>query len=316
MSRTFLLGLATASALAFGATPALAVDETKPAPCNGVLFSDPTGDGDRPPLVLGTGPNMDITGLFLNKRDGVTTVNLQVVNLDKSVPATALGGVDWIIYFSVGETNAYLRATTTGSEVAFEHGIDDPAQGLTPTGATPGAFFEGADGIVQMDLPETYADQEIKNIWATTAVNQIAVVAYGDAAPDGQEGPNVTPAACPGGAPVPGAPVPGATPGTGPTTLPIAFPASAGSAKKGNKARKLTFKVDAAQSISNLKLTLKKGKSTVATGALKSASGVKSVTLRLKGKKTKLKKGVYTLSASGVVDGKALKVTRSIRVAA
>lgn len=310
MTRTISLGLATVVALALGATPALAVDETKPTPCAGVLFTDPAGDQQRIPLAIGATSNMDITSVFVTKKADVTSLNIVVTNLDKSMPPTALGGVDWLIYFTVGETVAYLRASTNGTDVTYEHGIDDPTNGLTPGGATSGAFFEGPDGVIQMDLPETYADQELKNVYANSAVNQFAVVAYADSAPDGQEGPNVTPVSC-------DPPAPPAVPAAGgaksaPTSLPLSLPSSAGSAKKANKARKLKLKVKAKQAMSSVRLTLKKGKTTIASGSAKSLSGTKTLTLKLK-RNAKLKKGTYVLQASAKVDGKTLRTSRKVR---
>jgi hypothetical protein len=313
LKKPLTTSLATVAVLAFGAAPALAVDDTKPTPCAGVLVADPAGDQGSGALAIGAGENQDITGIFFTKRNGITSVNLEISNLSKDVPATALAGIDWLVYFTDGEEVGFVRATTSGSDVAYEFGHDDPTQGLTPDGTTAGAFFEGAKGVIQMDLPDKYADKELKNVWAASAMNQIVVVAYADSAPDAQEGPSVTPQACDAGAPAAGGVLPGAT--TGPTTLPASFPASAGSAKKAQKAKRLRFKIRAAQEITGLKLVLKdsKGKKTFASGSVSKANGVTTVTLK---PKAKLKKGLYLLQATGKVDGKTLKVARKIRLSA
>lgn len=301
--------LAACALLALGAAPALAVDETKPTPCAGELIKDPTGDQGSGALAIGAGDNQDITQIFFTKKAGITSINIEVANLSKDVPPTALGGVDWIVYFTDGAETGFVRASTAGTDVAYEFGHDDPAQGLTPDGTAQGAFFEGAKGIIQIDLPDKYSEKELKNVWGASAMNQIAVVAYADSAPDDQAGPSTIPQACDAAA----KPVAGGAAGAVLTTLPATLPARGGSAKKAAKAKKLSLKVNASQEISNLKLVLKDsaGKKTLASGTAATAKGVTTVTLKVKGK---LKKGSYLLQATGTVGGKALKASRKLKL--
>src|SRR6266852_3624201 len=86
--RFFIAAPALLGAVVLAAAPAIGQDATKPAPCGVPSITDKAGDATDP-TVFGKSPdNMDITkGFFLTDAKGVTTANIEVVNLDKTVPA-------------------------------------------------------------------------------------------------------------------------------------------------------------------------------------------------------------------------------------
>ena len=300
-------------------------------------------------------PNMDATGLFFNYRadkDGkkVLTANIEVAKLDKTVPAQtdSQGGVYYYVIYSYADAVKFVDAHNTGSEIVYEYGTIDPDIGTyTTDGTTAGTFFEGDKGIVQIDVPEAVGGkpgETLKGVIVTidgidigtdhgNGINNHADTAPDDANVSEPNGPDYTVAECAGGGgggggatptPTPaGGPTPQPTPGPGgggggastPTTLPVKFANSIGSARKAKKGKKLKFAATAEQPVSNLKLTLKKlgGKgATLATGKAASLkAGTTKVSIKLK---KNLKKGVYTLLASGVVDGKTLKVGQKVAV--
>ena len=153
------------------AAPAHAVDAVTPAPCNGVLLEDPAGDQTMSPDgFFGTGAgstkapdNADVTNVFFNYRAGkdgkpVLTANIQVTKLDKTIPSKqySTGGLAWYVYYVYKGESRFLRAhNQTGSEVTYAVGsIDNDTGVFTTDGETQGAFFEGPNGVVQIDVPE------------------------------------------------------------------------------------------------------------------------------------------------------------------
>lgn len=350
--------------LAGGTGPASAVDAAKPTPCAGMLLTDLSGDATLSPLLpIGSDsspPNMDTTGLFFNykaDKDGkkVLTANVEVANLDTTVPAVtdSQGGVYYYVIYSYADAVKFVAAHNTGSEIAYEYGTIDPFIGTyTTDGTTNGAFFEGAKGIVQIDVPEAVGGKPGETLKGTlvtidgidigtdhhNGINNHADTAPDDASVTEPDGTDYTVAECPAGSGGTTPPVGGTTPpptgggttpppssstppaggGGGastPSTLPVRFANSIGSAKKAKKKKKLKFAATADQPITNLKLTLKKlgGKgATLATGKAASLkAGTTKVSIKLK---KKLKKGVYTLLATGTVNGKKLSVGQRVGV--
>src|SRR3712207_5452469 len=152
------------------AAPAHAVDAVTPAPCNGVLLEDPAGDQTMSPDgIFGTGAgstkapdNADVTNVFFNYRPGkdgkpVLTANIQVTKLDKTIPSKqySSGGLAWYAYYVHKGESRFVRAhNQTGSSVTYGYGsIDNDTGVFTTEGTTQGAFFEGPNGVVQIDVP-------------------------------------------------------------------------------------------------------------------------------------------------------------------
>jgi hypothetical protein len=353
-------GLGVLALLAGSSGPAAAVDAAKPTPCTGVLLTDPAGDQELAPLLpIGettSPPNMDITSLFLNFRadkDGkkVLTANIEVANLDKTVPAQtdSQGGVYYYVIYSHSDAVRFVAAHNTGSAINYEYGVIDPDLGTyTTEGTTAGTFFEGAKGVVQIDVPEAVGGKVGETLKGTLVTidgidigtdHANGINNHADTAPDEAnvlepDGKDYTVAECAGGStgggggatptptPGPGGPTPTPTPAPGggggattPSTLPVKFANGIGRAKKARKGKKLAFAAKASQPISNLKLKLRKlgGKGpNLATGKAASLkAGNNRVSIKLK---KNLKKGVYTLLATGVVNGKTLSVGQKVGV--
>lgn len=346
------------SLLALGAVtavPARAVDAAKPTACNGVHATDPAGDQELNPLFPAgstTQPaNMDATGLFFNHRadkDGkpVLTANISVANLDQSVPAAtdSQGGVYYYVIYSYADAVKFVAAHNTGSAIEYEFGTIDPDLGTyTTDGSTTGAFFEGADGVVQIDVPEAVGGkigESIKGAIVTidgidigtdhgNGINNHADTLPDDADVVAPNGKDYTVVACPAGsssAPPAPAPGPGPAPAPAPpqsgspapgqpadTVLPVKWNNSLGSAKKAKKGKKLTAKGSASKPISNLVVQLKKSSGKGAALATGKAKSVKAGSFKLSLKlKKKLRKGVYTLIATGTVDGRKLQYGQKV----
>lgn len=164
--RPLLLAALLALPVAF-AGPAAAA----PAPCNGMFATDPAGDSeyDANGTLPGGGtpgnPNQDITGLFFNYAPGadgkpVLTMNTQLANLDKTLPASdglgASGGNWYYGYYKLGDEVRFVRAANQdGAEISYAYGYIEPDLGVFITeGDTTGSFDEGPNGVVSVVIPE------------------------------------------------------------------------------------------------------------------------------------------------------------------
>lgn len=148
-----------------------------PVPCDGVLATDASGDQEIGPLIGGppggptntTAPdNMDITQVFLNTRNGVTTANIQVKNLSKDVPAEIRSGhFSYVLDFATNEGYSFVRAETDGEEVTFHAAVVQsagPVSSANPLAEEDlkGRFLEGPDGIVEIELPAALSKPGLK----------------------------------------------------------------------------------------------------------------------------------------------------------
>lgn len=283
--RTSLSFVAAFAALA--AVPANGQDTAKPVPCAGFLVTDPSGDAASYAGTVPAADNTDIKGVFFrNDPDGVLSANIQIANLDKSVPATSQG-LDYYVFFQVGEATKFVRANNTGGTITFDHGTDDPAQGLTSDGATGGAFFEGPDGIIKLEIPEAVLPADggpLKNVVARTGDNQLAVIFYVDVAPDDAETAALSTPVKPCGVADPPARPAGPA---APARLDLKVKAS----RTGSKDVKLGLTT--AGTLSNLQFSLAKGSKVIAKAKLAKLDKKGSVTLK---PKSKPKAGTYKLA--------------------
>jgi hypothetical protein len=315
------------------AMPASAVSDTKPVPgCNGLAFKDAVGDAIDDPTGLGAGSEKaeayaDITGGFFLTDAKETTANIQVADLKATVPAGAGQTVYYMFFELPGGTEELVKAEVTAAGTSFFYGTYDEATGTyTKGGDTTGKLFEGKDGIVQVVVPAEWAKAgaTLNNTHADVdfirgANDEAGLNTHSDRAPDaGAGGKKHVVAPCPaGGAPAPGGtPAPGSTPAPGTTPapasgpLPVNLPISLGKAAKAKKGKKIVLKLRSTKPVTNLKVEIlaKSGKGkALATGKLKSINGAGKVTLKVA---KALKKGKYTLRATGTVDGRSATVAR------
>jgi hypothetical protein len=308
--RLALLGLAAAALTLFVVATALAVDDAKPAPdCHGVLVEDPKTDGvDGGPGGFRTSDSAEILRTFFkydpSKGAEATTLNMVVKNLSLTPPSGALGYI-WDFKFVTGDgATHFVRAVVdyTGGSV-FEYGtLDESVQTFpryVPEGDTPGKFFEGPEGVIQLVVPTDWAKPGaalkslVGEVQLTFQVVPSAIrtptrgvgYVYDDTA-----GKAITIGECtpeqlnqgPGGDVLSGAT----------RSLPVTLATRATSAKKVNKAKSLSLKLKSTEKITALTAKLLKGKTTYGKGKLPEIDG--SGTLKLKLSK-KLKKGSYTL---------------------
>jgi hypothetical protein len=351
----FALAAGLLAAFMLPTSPAIAVDATKPTPCTGqLLIEDPAGDQQFDSTGFfgvpeeGT-PNADITGVFFNYRPGadgnkVLTANLRIANLDKTVPGFPQSGAGlwYYVFYAIGDVTHFVKAVNaSGDEITYHYGTmatEGATAGIyTTEGETKGAFFEGPDGVIQIDVPEAagaapgasfanvigYADtifgldDEIGfNVHADTAPNE------GDPFTAGS-GAAYTVEDCPatgGGAGTTTGTTTGTTgtttgtTGTAPATLPLKASRSLGSAAKAKRQKRFTVTLTASQPITNLQVKLKKSSGTgpvLASGKLAQLNGKAKLRLKLL---RKVKRGKYALLATGTVNGAKRKATLKVTV--
>ena len=188
-----------------------------PAPCTGMIFTDPEGDEDAGPDAVnpfsladmpsplnrrGQDPYLDITGAFFNYADAggkkVLTANIKLRDLVPTVPAESYeGAVQYIADFDAIGAVEWVRAVYDGSAWAFDYGLlEEEDRPPTPT-ATTGRVFTGPGGVVQIDFPVVpeiagglviEGIQAITGMWAPSADGRTSLWFYSDIAPDDDEG--------------------------------------------------------------------------------------------------------------------------------
>ncbi len=321
-----------AAASAVIAVPLTASAADKPAPCQDKpQVTDPAGDAfvgfvglfETP---IPAGPNVDVTALFINSRDGKTTFNIQVDNLDKTVGSGATANV-YRLNYGVGDATNYLQARVDSTGVAYSYGHSDTT-GLVKDGDAKGAFHEGKDGVIEIEVPASHGGKPgTKWVDASlfTAYVRQSVNTQTDEAPDaatfnynGAEcaagGPTGTPG--PTGSPTPGAtPTPTASPTPTPPAGPLKITAAPTTikAKKVKKAKKVGFTLRPSETMTKLKIALKRGSKTLGKTKLATLQGAKTVVLKLK--KKGLKKGRYTLAVTATrSDGSTGSAAIAVRV--
>jgi hypothetical protein len=324
--RIALLGLSAAALTLFVVTAALAVDDAKPAPdCHGVLVEDGKSDGvDGGPPGNRTSDAAEIERTFFKydptKGAEATTLNMVVKNLELSPPTGATGMI-WDFKFATGDgATHFVRAVldyTGGS--AFEYGTLDTSISTfpryVPEGDTPGKFFEGPDGVIQLVVPTEWAKAgaTIKSLVGEVQLT-FQIVPSAIRTPtrgvgyvyDDTAGKSITIAECTpeqlnqGGGGVLGAVA---------RSLPVTLATKATTAKKAKKSKSLSLKLKSTEKITALTAKLLKGKTTYGKGKLAEIDG--SATLKLKLSK-KLKKGSYTVNLAGT-DSAGNKLTTTAK---
>lgn len=323
-------GLVGTVALA-GAGPAGAQNPANPAPgCEGLAFEDAEGDqvvnflpiSGAPPAGAPARPNMDVRAGWLNFTTDASgrqtvTANIQVTDLNFETEGAAFGLIYNFHWTDDEGANKYLQAQVIEGNAAFEFGTAGQ-DGYASEGGTTGKLYPGPMGVISIVLPRGAAGMG-KTLAATNAT---AANAYGsagaayffptsDSGPDDGQGKDYKVGPCGGGG------------GTGPSSGgqnpseqasqfdPRISPTSL-KAKKVKRARKVTFTVDARETLKNAKVELRKGSKVL--GSFKKATFSKGkVALRLK--KKGLKKGLYELIVSGTrANGQAASDTTAIRV--
>jgi hypothetical protein len=244
-----LLVLAAASATLMGWAADARAQGSAPAPCSGMIFTDPEGDEDAGPDAVGIlsplgqpsplnrqgqDPYLDITGAFFNHADAggkkVLTANIKLKDLVPTVPAESYDGtVQYIADFDPIGAVDWVRAVYDGSAWAFDYGLlESEDQPATPT-ETTGRVFTGPGGVVQIDFPAVpeitggavvEGIQAISGMWASSVDGNTSLWFYSDIAPTEDSG-TYTVTDCPAGSTPP--PPPTTTP-TNPGPSPSAPP--------------------------------------------------------------------------------------------
>ena len=348
LSVALLILLASALLVALGAPRA--AHAAGPAPCQGILFTDATGDtkdgsGTTPVDGQKAQPNEDIEAAYVTVVGGVTTINIQIVNLDKKTGTGYFagdGGTNYYAYFTYGGNSNYVKATNNAGTIAYGYGVTQQGSYLD-SGSTKGAFAEGPHGVVSIEVPASVGGkpgETLKGLYVSseTIEGQSDFVGFNhvmdsagseaaDKSPDisAPNGVDYTVKECAaggGGGGGTGTATPtasttpasgGSTTPTGTFTLPFKASSTLGSAKKAKKAKALKFKVTAGADIQNLHLALKPAKGGVAIATTTIAS-LKKGTTTIKLKVKKIKAGKYVLAADGTSGGRQGGTTQSVKV--
>lgn len=315
--------LAALAALALTAAPAMG-QTAKPAPCTGLQAQDAQGDafvgfiGLFETPVAGA-PQVDYKGLFFRRDGGKITLNAVMADLKKQVPPDA-SAVSWRLLYTQGDVQYYVQATLMAgaAEATFTYGHIENT--LVKDGDTKGAFFEGPDGVLQVEIPAAQGlkpDAKISDVYMFSAYVRGAVNTQTDQIPDGDARTKWTASECPSGQPEPGSgppPAPttpvGSDPNSPPPAAPINKPGSGSGAATGPlqiavkptalKAKKvkrsLTLALTCREALTNLTVQFKKGAKKLAAGKLAKCSGKGTIKLKIK---AKLKKGAHTFVFAG-----------------
>jgi hypothetical protein len=328
--RLALIGVAAAALTLFVVTTALAVDDAKPAPdCHGVLVEDGKSDGaDSFTVGFRTSDATEIERTFFkydaSKGAEASTLNMVVKNLSLTPPAGATGLIWDFKFLGPDGATHFVRAIADYSGgSAFEYGtLDDslPVQRYVPEGTTPGKFFEGPDGVIQLVVPPDFAKAGTA-LKSVIGESQLAFQIIPSAVPspptrglsnvyDDTAGKSIAVGECTpeqlnqGGG--------GDVLGSATRSLPVKLSTTATTAKKIKKAKSLSLKLKSTEKITALSAKLLKGKTTYGKGKLAQIDGSATLKLRLS---KKLKKGSYTVTLAGTDSGgNALTTTAKYKV--
>jgi hypothetical protein len=161
-----------------------------PEPCAGDLVVKDAA-GDQTIKVQGQGvqaapANTDALGLFYRVDEGVTTVNIVIADLNKTLPQ-GFEAIRYRAYVTVDGAIRYLEALLTADGVAYSYGSQLPALSYTKDGDTKGAIFEGKTGVVQIVIPADAGGKPGTKLDAVSA--SIGLLTVGDAPPEAQTTP-------------------------------------------------------------------------------------------------------------------------------
>jgi hypothetical protein len=325
LHRATLVALSASALVTAGvASTALALDDAKPAPdCHGILAEDSKTDGaDSFVVPFRTSDATEIQRTFLkydaSKGAEATTLNMVVKNLTLSPPAGATGMV-WDFKFAGtdGATHFVRAIVDLSGGSAFEYGSLDetlPVQRYVAEGSTPGKFFEGPDGVIQLVVPPDFAKPgtTLKSIVGEAQLS-LQIVPSAVPTPPSRGLTNVyddtAGKAVPIGECAPDQPIEGGVLGGVTRALPVTLATTATSAKKVKKAKSLSLKLKSTEKITALTAKLLKGTTSYGKGSLAELNG--SGTLKLKLSK-KLKKGSYTVNLAGT-DSAGNKLTATAK---
>ena len=276
--------------------------------------------------------NLDITGAWFNyTSDEKPMTYLSVANLHKELPADSTG-IAWYVLWTFDGAQRFVTAQIEvgAGEPTFSGGtVVDTGANTTRQreGDTPGKFYEGTDGVIEIQIPDTIGGAKGTALKGTTSDTYRTIGIPGVLSSlqpvDEAAAPKAwTVGPCSGAAPLAGpvtTPTPGGTanpPGGRVVVkdgLKVAVSKKVPAAKKVKKS--LAIKLTASEKVTGIAAALFQGaiakKKIVAKGKLASAQG--KATLKLKVSK-KLKKGAYTLYLVGNnADGTAADRTAKLK---
>ena len=325
MRSTSILALAAAVAAGLTFIPGAQGQDATPTPCIGYAVEDPTGDayygfaGNFSPAPAD--PIADITGVFFRTEDGKSTLNLQVAELTENAPATS-NGIEYRTIYTKPDGNFLDISIPPTGAPTFTYGHFEDT-GPTSDGETTGKLFPGPNGVIQVQLPKGYGKAERVSAYTFSSYNLGAVLASADDAPDGSAGDqgasnyDYDGSSCdgdggseppPGGG---GTPPPGAQQPLGEMTI-KASPTTI-KRKKAKKGKRLRFKLESSEKVTDLGISLNKGTKSFGKATVAELDGTRTVKLKLK--KSLKKKGRYQLVFNGTrADGSKASDAVNVRV--
>jgi hypothetical protein len=305
------------------ASAAAAAQPPKPGiGCAGLSFADARGDAVDDGFGLGFGPaaraNLDLLAGWLRTDGASVTANIQVAELDKTPTSGSTASV-WTFNWFAGGQRFFVQARAENQVVTYSYGTYDQTSAVynpDPQVQVAGSFFEGPDGVVQIELPPRHAQPgiELERPFAEASTSVGSSLSGSDRAPDSTEGEAFVVRGCLDGQP--GAKAPAVkTPAKAAPRLPLRSVTTLGSAARAQRRGSLGFKVRGLRTIRDLKVRLVDQRGRVlAGGGLRRLSGVHAVKLSLH-RGVKVKAGAYVLHATGSVGGRRLatKIPVSLR---
>lgn len=193
-----------------------------PAPgCAGASLTDPRGDaipdarGSRTPPPAANDPNLDVVeAFFTTAADGVVTANVRLAELERNPDAEASTLAAYDVAWTVeGSARTYSVSAATGegdgAAPDFSWRVDDNGATVA-SGATTGAFAEGADGVLSIVIPPAARPGPVLRGPVVTTTDGFTSTV--DRAPDQGVGTDYPARPCPGpgdGSPAPGGAAPG-----------------------------------------------------------------------------------------------------------
>lgn len=293
----------TAALLISPVAPAAAQGE-KPAPagCFGGVMDDGTGDTSLNGAPFpGLPANLDVKKAWFRVLSPErAVVDIQVAELDKTV-TSGWDAHGWWARYTIGDARMFVLAQVDSAGTWTFFTGSDGDDGYLIGAPTTGRTFEGPDGIIEIDLPDTAVGSKLSTPHVTarthrTMDGQPIFSPSADRAPDGT-GSGKDFDAQPCGPVAPSGPAQAA---------PAALDVKAGSAKRSGKA----VTVNLTGQATKLKGNLVKGGKTVAKGSLAKLAGKGRI--KLTGPKS-IAKGSYTLRLTGT-DAAGRPASRSLKL--
>lgn len=333
----FLQVLAAGALAAAVGTSTTAGAAVGPVPgCAGITVKDPAGD--QTANQQEAPKNTDIRELFFRNDGGVTTANIRLTEVSKTVPSPYTAVIVYVLWNVTSSTDPAVtdgfvsaRINSDGS-TAYGYGTLATGGGFTTAGETTGTLAEGTDGVISIVIPKEAvpADKKLPlpvvdarlGISAPAPVSR-GVVSRADDTPEGKTytvggctdgavaAPTTPPPADGGGTPPPPQQTEQPAPGGG-TSQPQRMPVTIDVTKVKSARKAVSIRLRSSEPLTKLSGVLRKGKRKLGSGKLAKLGSTGTMKVKVK-KKAKKGKYAFTLTARDS-SGQPVKASFSIKI--